>query len=60
VLAGVGLSLMERQQAERLIAAAVKIAPALNDKNTESINDKLEDVADRLDEMRPSHGRRRE
>lgn len=53
VVAGVGLGYIEREQMERLIHEVKRIADAITDKNTADINDKLEHLAERLDQFGP-------
>ena len=53
ILAGVGLGYVEKEQMERLIAEVKRIADAITDKNTADINDKLEHLAERLDQIGP-------
>ena len=53
ILAGVGLGYVEKEQMERLIAEVKRIADAITDKNTADINDKLEHLAERLDQFGP-------
>ena len=53
VVAGVGLGYIEREQMDRLIHEVERIADAITDKNTADINDKLEHLAERLDQFGP-------
>lgn len=50
VIAGVGLELGNREQVERLIEQVKRIADALTDKNTADVNDRLEELAGKVDE----------
>ena len=56
VVAGVGLGYIEREQMERLIHEVKRVADAITDKNAADINDKLEGLAERLDQI---NGKRR-
>lgn len=56
VLAGVGIELGNREQAERVIAQLKRIADALADKNASDISNRLEDLAEKVDEV--LHNRR--
>ena len=49
VLTGVGLELGSREQTERLIEQVKRIADVLEDKNQAKIEDKLEDLAEKVD-----------
>lgn len=59
VLSGVGGGLAEHEQMERLIFEMKRIADALTDKNTSSINSRLEELADAIDHMKSGPPRRR-
>lgn len=50
VLAGVGIELGNREQTERVIAQLKRIADALTEKNASDISDRLEDLAEKVDE----------
>jgi len=59
VLAGVAGGLTDRDQMERLIAQVTRIADAISDKNTSSINSRLEELADAIDHLKAGAPRRR-
>lgn len=50
VLAGVGLELGNRQQADQIIFQLKRIADALTDKNTADVNDRLDELAEKVDD----------
>jgi hypothetical protein len=50
LVAGVGGGLVDRDQMERLIQAVNRVADALTDKNTASINDKLDDLLEQVNQ----------
>jgi Zn-dependent protease with chaperone function len=56
MLSGIAGGFVDREQMERLIAAVNRVAEAVADKNAASITDRLDDLADKIDHMRP--GRR--
>lgn len=56
ILSGIAAGFVDREQMERLIAAVNRVAEAVSDKNAASIAERLDDLADKIDHMRP--GRR--
>jgi hypothetical protein len=58
LLSGVGGGLVDREQMERLIREVKRIADAITDKNAANINDRLEELVDRIDGMQSPHRRR--
>lgn len=62
VMAGIGGGFVDREQMERLIYQTQRIADALTDKNTAGINERLEDLAHSIDDLRdkPHPPRRRQ
>lgn len=58
MLTGIAGGFVDREQMERLIAAVNRVAEAVADKNAANISDRLDDLADKIDHMRPGTGRR--
>jgi hypothetical protein len=58
LLSGVAGGLVDREQMERLIEQVKRIADAITDKNAANINDRLEELVDRIDGMQSPHRRR--
>ena len=53
VVTGIGLSFGEREQMERLIASVNRVADAIGDKNAAGINDRLEELSERIEHLSP-------
>lgn len=55
---GIGGGLVDREQMERLITEVKRIADAITDRNTSSINARLEELAEAIDHMKDAPKRR--
>jgi hypothetical protein len=53
VLSGVMGGFVDREQMAQLIAAVNRVADVLSDKNAADLNDRLDDIMDRLDGKKP-------
>lgn len=58
MLSGVGGGLVDRDQMERLIAAVNRLGDIMADKNAAGINDRLDDLVDKIDHMVSPHRKR--
>lgn len=53
MMAGIGGGFVDREQMAQLIAAVNRVADVLSDKNAANLNERLDDIMDRLDGKKP-------